>query len=110
MARVVPSVLLLALAASPPAADDVEVLFDGAEAGAWDPARDAERIRRELSRSELAIEGSPPALAWRFVSRGVPFNDLLGMHDLYTGEPIGDGLRSFEADFPPRGTRIFALR
>lgn len=57
-------------------ADEVEVLFDGTRAEAWDTARDAERLKKEFSLSEVKAAANPPALDWRFVSRGVAFNDL----------------------------------
>lgn len=55
---------------------DVQVLFDGTHVEAWDVARDADRLQREFSVSEVKAASDPPALVWRFVSKGVPFNDL----------------------------------
>lgn len=56
-------------------AEEVTVLFDGSDAAAWDTARDRDRLNREFSLSELSqIEG--PALRWRFISRGISFNDI----------------------------------
>lgn len=57
-------------------ADEIAVLFDGTHAEAWDTARDAERLKKEFSVSEVKAAANPPALDWRFVSRGVAFNDL----------------------------------
>ncbi len=57
-------------------ADETEVLFDGTNISQWDTARDQERLKRELALSELSAVASPPALSWRFVSNGVPFNDV----------------------------------
>ena len=57
-------------------AENVEVLFDGTGVAAWDVARDADRLGREFSVSEVRAATNPPALEWRFVSRGVAFNDL----------------------------------
>jgi len=57
-------------------AEETEVLFDGTAVEGWDPARNQDRLKREFAVSELTAVKSPPALAWRFVSRGVAFNDL----------------------------------
>jgi hypothetical protein len=57
-------------------ADETEVLFDGSGIGGWDTARDQERMRREFAVSELNAVPAPPALAWRFVSKCIAFNDL----------------------------------
>ncbi len=67
------SVLLITAAAR---ADNIEVLFDATGVAAWDVARDADRLQREFSVSEVSATTNPPALDWRFVSRGVTFNDL----------------------------------
>ena len=67
---------LAMIAAAVAFANEVEVLFDGTHVERWDVARDAERLRQEFSVSEVKGTGSPPALDWRFVSRGVAFNDL----------------------------------
>jgi hypothetical protein len=69
-------VLVMLLLALPACAVETEVLFDGRDAGAWDTSRDQTRLEAEFSRSELAQERSPDALRWRFVSRGVAFNDI----------------------------------
>ncbi|NPV47794.1 MAG: hypothetical protein HPY69_12600 [Armatimonadetes bacterium] len=58
---------------------ETEVLFDGQSADDWTTSRDATRLHREFSLSDLAISGEPPALHWRFVSRGVTFNDIFLM-------------------------------
>lgn len=52
------------------------VLFDGSSAAAWDTARDLARLEREFSISELSQQRNPTCLRWRFVSRGVSFNDV----------------------------------
>lgn len=57
-------------------ADETEVLFDGSGIDGWDTARDQQRLEREFAVSELTVVPAPPALAWRFVSKGVSFNDL----------------------------------
>jgi hypothetical protein len=57
-------------------AAEVEVLFEGDAASAWDTGRDAQRLAREFVRSEVQPQSNPAAIAWRFVSRGVGFNDL----------------------------------
>ncbi|NLH99643.1 MAG: hypothetical protein GX446_09155 [Chthonomonadales bacterium] len=57
-------------------AADVERLFDGRAAGAWDTARDSARLAAELAVSELTTVANPPSLRWRFVSRGPAYNDI----------------------------------
>jgi len=56
------------------AASESLVLFDGSPATAWDTARDQARLGREFSVSELVQ--APGCLRWRFVSKGVSFNDI----------------------------------
>lgn len=70
------AIVILVLGALAARAEETVVLFDGSGVGGWDPARDQERLKLEFAVSELTAVPSPPALAWRFVSRGVPFNDL----------------------------------
>lgn len=60
-------------------ADETEILFDGSEISGWDTSRDQERLQREFAVSELTAVRSPPALAWKFVSKAIPFNDLFLM-------------------------------
>jgi glycosyl hydrolase family 42 (putative beta-galactosidase) len=60
---------------------EIDVLFDaqgprGDDASTWSTFRDRDRLAAEFSLSELAVSRDPPALRWRFVSRGVPFNDI----------------------------------
>ncbi len=57
-------------------AEETQVVFDGTSVEAWDCARDPERLAREFVVDEVAGVNEPPALWWRFVSRGVVFNDL----------------------------------
>lgn len=73
-------------------AEEVETLFSGAPLTAWDMARDAKRLASEFSVCELkpitaslpAVSSvrfvpsaaTSPAVAWRFTSRGILFNDL----------------------------------
>jgi hypothetical protein len=57
-------------------AANIEVLFDGSASSAWDTARDAKRLASEFALSEVKPHTDPPAVAWRFVPRGVGFNDL----------------------------------
>jgi len=66
---------LVVLAASL-AAKETEVLFDGKGVEQWDTARDQARLRREFAASEVKQSSEPDALLWRFVSKGVTFNDL----------------------------------
>jgi hypothetical protein len=75
-ARIVLFASLWVIAAAGARANELEVLFDGTHVEAWDVARDAERLNREFSLSEVKAATNPPALLWRFASRGVPFNDL----------------------------------
>ena len=58
---------------------EIEPLFDAGapgEATAWSTFRDHDRLAAEFSLSELTASTEPPCLRWRFVSRGVPFNDI----------------------------------
>jgi len=71
-----PLVLLLSLLPAACAAGEVEVLFDGKGVEQWDTARDQARLRREFATSEVKQSSEPDALLWRFVSKGVTFNDL----------------------------------
>jgi len=68
--------LMTALAAPPLLSVETEVLFDGIGTKDWSTCRDAARLEREFALSEVALAAEPPALRWRFVSRGVAFNDL----------------------------------
>lgn len=61
---------------------ETEVLFDGNGVADWTTARDADRLNREFSLSEVTQATDPPALHWRFVSRGVTFNDLFLMRPI----------------------------
>lgn len=67
------------LAAGTAWALETEVLFDGRSADDWTTSRDATRLDREFSLSELGVSGEPPALRWRFLSRGASFNDIFRM-------------------------------
>lgn len=66
----------LTAACSRAKAAEVEVLFDGDSSSAWDMARDAKRLTSEFVLSEVKPQVDPPAVAWRFISRGIGFNDL----------------------------------
>jgi hypothetical protein len=66
----------LTAACSRAKAAEVEVLFGGDSSSAWDMARDAKRLASEFVLSEVKPQVDPPAIAWRFVSRGIAFNDL----------------------------------
>jgi hypothetical protein len=78
-----PLILALAFCAiaavHPAQAVETEVLFDGTDIGDWDTGRDQDRLQREFSLSELSAVKDPPALQWRFVSKGVGFNDVFLM-------------------------------
>ncbi|MCD6352033.1 MAG: beta-galactosidase, partial [Armatimonadetes bacterium] len=76
MRQVLPLMVLLPLWTSVGLAAEVEVLFDGKDALAWSPMRDAQRLHRELSLHEIKQLTDPPALSWRFVPKSVNFNDL----------------------------------
>ena len=137
--RAIPAVLVLVAAAAAAAAvpvlasnEDVEVLFDGSDPGAWDVARDVERVRREFSQSALTAAGQPPALQWRFISRGVEFNDIFLRRPIRrsfdairvtlrnAGEPFRLGAKTLDAsgaewaadpvDFPQGDWREVVLR
>ena len=57
---------------------ETEVLFAGSGAEQWDTARSRARLEQEFSSSELgqAESDGQAVLTWRFVSRGVGFNDI----------------------------------
>ena len=67
---------------APVSAMETEVLFDGTAINDWSTARDQTRLDQEFSVSELAGDESPPSLLWRFVSKGVAFNDLFLMRPI----------------------------
>ena len=67
---------------APLSAMETEVLFDGTVSGDWSTARDQARLDREFSVSELAREDGQSSLLWRFVSKGVAFNDLFLMRPI----------------------------
>lgn len=70
-------VLVLASATGVSArADQTETLFDGRNVADWSTRRDAGRLAAEFSVSEVTKTADGSALSWRFVSRGVAFNDL----------------------------------
>ncbi|MFA5193635.1 MAG: beta-galactosidase [Verrucomicrobiia bacterium] len=71
------TVLLLTSGAS--LALETETLFDGTHSSDWSTARDDKRLAKELSLSELAAAKDSPGLQWRFVSRGIGFNDIFLM-------------------------------
>lgn len=52
------------------------MLFAGGDSSAWDTRRDAARLAAEFSSAEVGRSPVADALRWRFVSRGVSFNDL----------------------------------
>ena len=74
--------LVLSLFAALAGAAETEVLFDGTGVGDWSTSRDDQRLASEFSLSELKRTEEPAALQWRFVSKGVPFNDI------FLGRPI----------------------
>jgi hypothetical protein len=41
--------------------------------------------------------------------RTVRLPEKADVRDLYSGEVVGNGVKSFEADFPDRATRVFVL-
>jgi hypothetical protein len=138
-ARLILVLAVSLLGATTSRADEVKVLFNGTEVGSWDAGRDAERLKKELSVSEVNAVTNPPALEWRFVPRSVLFNDLflhrpiaqdftsirLGVRNEGAALALaaktreasgaqwtrpGDNLRSFQADFDERATRVFMLK
>lgn len=70
------ALLAIASCCNPVQGEEVQVLFDGTQVEGWDVARDADRLKHEFSFSEVKAATQPDALVWRFVSRGVSFNDL----------------------------------
>ena len=76
LSPVLAAALVLALGAATAAPGATETLFDGTAPSRWDTGRDAGRLEREYSASELRIDGEPPSLLWRFASRGPAFNDI----------------------------------
>jgi len=73
------SFLVLLLLAARAGATETEVLFDGTGAGDWTTSRDAPRLAKELSLSELRDVAEPAALQWRFITKGPAFNDIFLM-------------------------------
>jgi hypothetical protein len=75
---VLPFAVAACLTAACPSAGaaEVEVLFDGSVASAWDTGRDARRLANEFALSEVKPAVGPSATAWRFVPRAAKFNDL----------------------------------
>ncbi len=57
-------------------AAETEVLYDGAGVGDWTTSRDEQRIAKELALSELTGVADPAALQWRFIPKGIGFNDI----------------------------------
>jgi hypothetical protein len=68
--------LALSLLATWATAAETEVLFDGTGIADWTTARDSRRLADEFSVSELKGVTDPAALEWRFVTRGIVFNDI----------------------------------
>jgi hypothetical protein len=100
MRSILPMLLVLAAAIQAPA-EEVEVLFDGSQAGAH-ISIDTEDVVG-ASRGVLAVSVAAPG------KRTIRLPRPAEVRDLYRNEQIGRGLRSFEADFPARGIRVFAL-
>ena len=73
------------LCSAPPELE-TEVLFDETGVQDWSTARDEQRLRREFSVSQLTQSEKPAGLRWRFVSKGVTFNDI------FLKRPIAWGL------------------
>jgi hypothetical protein len=76
MVRAAAAAMLGGLLSVSAAATETEVLFDGTATADWDTARDAARLQREFSLDELTRNEAGDALVWRFVSKGVSFNDI----------------------------------
>ncbi len=57
-------------------ASETQVLFDASKGGEWSTQRDDARLKEELSLSEVRTDRADGNLVWRFVSRGLSFNDL----------------------------------
>jgi len=88
VAGLVAAIVLLPLLPACAPRSHGEVLFDGTTLEGWDTARDSARLKREFAVSELALTPSRNALRWRFVSKGVAFNDI------FLRRPVG---RRFDA-------------
>lgn len=76
MRRIVAGAMLWVCAAAGVGATETEVLYDGGGTNDWTTSRDAERLAKELSASELAPASEPAALLWRFVPKATAFNDI----------------------------------
>jgi len=83
MNRVIVPLLGVLLFVSSAAAVETEVLFEGATAEGWSTARDATRLSKELSLSDLAPAPETAAMRWRFEPKSVTFNDV------FLDRPIG---------------------
>ncbi len=70
------SALALLLSVTRVLATETEVLYDGGGTNDWTTSRDAERLAHELSLSELQCVTGPSALQWRFMTKGIAFNDI----------------------------------
>jgi len=76
MTRSIHAVALYLCLSTPLFAVETEVLFEGFDLADWSTQRDQERLKQEFSLSEVAAAKDPAALQWRFVSKGIGFNDL----------------------------------
>ncbi len=74
--NVVRAVMLCAVLGGSALALETEVLFEGTNIGDWSTMRDQARLDREFALSEVVGAKDPAALQWRFISKGVAFNDL----------------------------------
>jgi len=68
--------LLMSLFAPLTRATETEVLFNGTGIGDWSTSRDEQRLAKELILSELVSVSDPVSLRWRFIPRGIGFNDI----------------------------------
>lgn len=68
--------LVLVFTCSPLFGAETEGLFSGDDCAVWSTARSQARLNREFSLCRVTPATNPPAVRWRFVSKGVRFNDL----------------------------------
>lgn len=64
-------------------ADEVVVLYDGSQFASWDTGRTPQRLEKEFATATLDPLPQNGGFSWRFVSRGVAFNDLFYREPLH---------------------------
>ena len=76
MKSLVAFTLLMSLFAPLTRAAETEVPFNGTGIGDWSTSRDEQRLAKELILSELVSVSDPASLQWRFIPKGIGFNDI----------------------------------